>query len=125
MDNQQSNSCKANGCPLPYTVVTDRHASQSKKQLGLPKWGVCQYHHEAPGDEWGQVTQRIKRNLGVLQLFAKITSLSDAQKPIQGETISLWMQRVNQALEKDILNKAQNTDCTNHFAQIRAAMRVA
>ena len=100
--------CKANGCPLPVSVVTDRYEPEKKGKPGKPRWGLCDFHHAATtaqtGGNWPDVTRRIHDNLRCARLLHAIRNISDdSYKPLAGEKVDAWVVRMDRFLHKQIL----------------------
>jgi hypothetical protein len=116
------NECKANGCPLPVETVTDWYEPEGRKDKPRPKWGLCQFHALADGENWTEVTQRIKAHLSILQVVYAVKTIRDVDyKPLLGERVELWLARVNRALRQKILKKEVplNQDKSSGFAALK------
>lgn len=96
--------CKANGCPLRATVVTDWWEREKKRDPRLPRWGVCDYHRAAPASEWVATTRRILENKHSLQVSNDLRNITDPRyKPLTGESIDNWLTRVDRYHKARIL----------------------
>jgi len=104
IDKTFHSSCKANGCPLAATVVTHWYEPEKKRDPRLPRWGVCEYHSEAPGREWTATTRKIIANIKTIRLHQAMRSIADSRiKPIPGEQVSVWLDRCARVIDDAVL----------------------
>lgn len=104
-------TCKANSCPLRVTHITDWWEVEKRGDRRAPKWGVCDFHHEADGSEWTAVTKRILANHKALQIMHAVKGINDpAYKPLMHEAVGDWLQRVDVMTRALILPERQRAD---------------
>ncbi len=105
---RQAWRCKCNGCPLPWTHPTDWHEPTRRGERRRPRWGVCDYHRQAEGREWMATTARINDELRLLRIMHAVRSLADDEcKPLDFETVSAWLARLDGIMRARILPSAR------------------
>lgn len=114
--------CKANGCTLPATRVTEwhdnLHGARGDLRDGSPKGGCCSYHASNKMHNWDRITHRIKKLMPVISVVGELDQLSTVQladcipteidgypatKPLQDETIFQWIKRMTAKIDTYIL----------------------
>lgn len=105
--------CKANGCTLPATRVTEwhdnLHGARGDQMDGAPKGGCCGYHADHKMHNWDTITYRINKMLPLLNVLGELDQLSSVQlaelsptevprysgsMPLEDETMFQWMRRM-------------------------------
>ena len=108
--------CKANGCPLPASRITEwhdnLHGARGDKMDGAPKGGCCHYHASNKAHNWNTITGRIKKMEPLFRVIAELDQLSTAQQaevqpetvitgsePKEGETLFQWTFRMRAKID--------------------------
>ena len=113
--------CKANGCTLPATRVTEwhdnLHGARGDNRDGAPKAGCCSYHVDNQSHNWQEITFRIRNMMPILNVIGELEQLSTAQladcipteierypatKPLTDETMYHWIQRMMARIDRYI-----------------------
>ena len=89
-------TCKANGCPLMATEVTDYWPRESKSDPLEPRWGLCKWHHQAHPEDWPAVSAATRRNKHELRVMQELEAITNpATKPGNAETVAEWVARIS------------------------------
>jgi hypothetical protein len=64
-DNDHSNKCAANGCPLKGSISANGNRY------------VCCFHHSADGSLWPQVTEHLIQNENILLAISEVLRIGD------------------------------------------------
>jgi len=114
--------CKANGCTLPATRVTEwhdnLHGGRGDQRDGAPKAGCCGYHADNKPHNWQEVTSRVRKMLPLMNVLGELDQLSTVQlgelqpeevpkykgsKPLEGENMFQWMSRMRAKIDEFIV----------------------
>jgi len=123
--------CKANGCTLPATRVTEwhdnLHGGRGDQRDGAPKAGCCGYHADNKMHNWDRITHRIKKVMPIINIIGELEQLSTVQlaectpteiegypatKPLDDETMFQWIKRMSAKIDAHI--KADLPDQSTH-----------
>lgn len=116
-------ACKATGCPMPATRVTEwhdnLHGARGDLRDGAPKGGCCGYHAGHKVHNWDLLTTKINKMLPLIALLDELDQLSTVQlaemmpmeiprysgsKPLDGETMFEWMRRMRGRIDSYIIS---------------------
>jgi len=114
--------CKANGCTLPATRVTEwhdnLHVGRGDQRDGAPKAGCCGYHADNKMHNWQEITFRVRKMMPILNIIGELNQLSTVQlaectpteiegypatKPLTDETMFQWVQRMSAKIDRFII----------------------
>ncbi len=120
------NQCKANGCTLTASHITD-YWPREKNGKAAPRWGVCEYHRLGESKQWSDITQRINKQKTIITLIDGIQQIKDKRfLPYSNEKVNDWLARIRKDLHNELLNRSinkTNIDSIDQFKLILMAKK--